>query len=59
MILHYYFMDNEDTKEENEPIIELENYHISFIAPYDGFLYLQAEDFILKYGDDQISAKKI
>ena len=52
-------MDNEDTKEENEPIIELENYHISFIAPYDGFLYLQAEDFILKYGDDQISAKKI
>lgn len=47
-------MDN-----ENKSIIELEHYNIGFIAPFDGFLYVQAEDFVLRYGDDyQIYVKK-
>ena len=51
-------MDNEDINDEFKPIIELEKYHVGFIAPYDGFLYVQAEDFELQYGEYKISVKK-
>lgn len=53
-------MDNEENKQHLLPlqeIIQLEEFGIYFIAPYNGFLYVNADEFNIRFTDTTMSIK--